>query len=651
MHNSFAAHEQKFNTWKEDGYPGVNLKTAEFIRELQDPNKKTKLWKHQLEGLLRIIYAYEILHMQNVLLNIVTGGGKTAIIASVMFWLKTVHGFNKFLVLTPNTIVRARLEVDFAKKKVFDDFEFASDENLIFLNELDLHVIKDGNAPQGILESGIILANIQQLYPIHARGKRNVTYLHDLVGKLAVFNDEAHNTSAEEYTNVLNYLSENCQFRLDTTATPDRADGQEPDSDMIYQYDVSKALDDGIIKSVVVYQPEVKLLKMTYTNPQTGEKKDITELDSEFSEAEKSLKPFQWILDSEPMKKQIHIALQRHNEQKIRSRRRYKPILFVVTMSVEEGQRVQKILQNSFMIRTLLITEESDEEQRDEAIKIGKDESEFEAVVSVLMLREGWDVPEVSTILLLRKFSSEVYGQQVIGRGLRKILRNSDESEILCVIDHPRLQHDWLWELISVSKIKQNVRDDEVFDPDEDVPHSLTIQKLVNPENLIKIPDPEYHTTINFPEIDKEIPYDRVENEWDRILNNMSYDKERITITKTKIETVHGFDMKNKIQEEHMGVNDEDLSVSGEYKRDVLEDLFKKSVLKIAAEVVQEAGFGPRLRIKVYRVMMEHIQKKIFSNKPLSDANKDDIEFAINIMPNIKNNFAGHIVAGIVIDK
>ncbi len=34
------------------------------------------------------------------------------------------------------------------------------------------------------------------------------------------------------------------------------------------------------------------------------------------------------------------------------------------------------------------------------------------------MLREGWDVPEVGVILLLRKFGSPVYGQQVIGRAI-----------------------------------------------------------------------------------------------------------------------------------------------------------------------------------------------------------------------------------------
>jgi superfamily II DNA or RNA helicase len=70
------------------------------------------------------------------------------------------------------------------------------------------------------------------------------------------------------------------------------------------------------------------------------------------------------------------------------------------------------MLNEEFNIKTLLVTEESEELDREAARHLGKPESPYEAVVSVLMLREGWDVPAVSVILLLRKFSSRVYGQR-----------------------------------------------------------------------------------------------------------------------------------------------------------------------------------------------------------------------------------------------
>jgi type III restriction enzyme len=648
MQDSFLQHAEDFESWRDSGFPNVKLETREFIDNVLRPDKKWKMWNHQIEALLRTIYAYEILEKKNCLLNIVTGGGKTVIIAAVIFWLKSVHNINKFLILTPNTIVRARLIQDFKDGIVFKNFEFTTKQNHVLLNDLALHVMESGAQPQGILDSGIILGNIQQMYSTNIGGKRNLSYIQEFVGDIAIFNDEAHNTPAGEYTNILNLLSKKSKFRLDTTATPNRADGQEPDSEMIYYYDVTRALKDGIIKSIVVYQPEVKLLQLTYTNYETGERKNVTELDAEFKEAEKGLAPFHWILDEEPMKKQIAIAIQRHEEQKVRAKTRYKPLLFIVTMSIAEGERAQKMLQERFKMKTLLVTQESDEEQRQEAMTIGDLDSKYEAVVSVLMLREGWDVPQVSTILLLRKFSSPVYGQQVIGRGLRKIIRNEEEREILAVVDHPRLEHDWLWRLVAVSKVKQNVTDKDLFDNDEDLPDKPIIQTLVRPEKLIKIPDPEYDIELDFKKIVDDIPDDKIDEDWKSILESKSYEREIWTIAKTRINSVEMKSLKDKRVELLDGPDEFDFSMIGKYPRDMLENKFKQELLSICAGLLRETGFGANLRGILYQVMLNHIKTKIFSGKTLCDVDDDDIEFAMISMLEIRKNFTKSIVAGIV---
>jgi superfamily II DNA or RNA helicase len=651
MLDSFLSHQENFERWREEGYPSVKIETREFIENILRPDKKFKLWKHQIEGLLRTVYAYEVLQKKNCLLNIVTGGGKTAIIAAVIFWLKSVHGINKFLILTPNTIVRARLIKDFKDGIAFKNFQFATKQNEYLINELGLHVMESGSQPQGMIDSGIILTNIQQLYQSNTNGERNLAYIMNYLGQIAIFNDEAHNTPALEYSNILNALSTKSKFRLDTTATPNRADGQEPDSEMIQYYDVSKALEDGIIKSVVVYEPEVKLLKMTYTNTVTGETRDITELDAEFKEAEKQLKPFQWILDPEPMKKQIAISLQRHEEQKARARGRYKPILFVITMSILEGERAQKMLEERFKIKTLLVTQESDEKDRDEALNIGTFDSKYEAVVSVLMLREGWDVPEVSTILLLRKFSSPVYGQQVIGRGLRKIIRDPPEPEILAVVDHPRLEHDWLWRLVAVSKIKQEVTDKDIFDINEDLPLKPKIQSLVNTDKLIKIPEPKYDVDIDFKKIIEEIPDEEVESNWQAVLDRVSYERDTWMIKKTRIDNVQAKSLKNKRMELLDAPEEDSFEISAIYPRDVLENKLKMELLNIASGLLQEAGYGSKLRGLLYNVLMDHVKKKVFSGKTLSEVKDEDIEFVIYIIPEIRKNFTTPIVSGVVGSK
>ena len=58
---------------------------------------------------------------------------------------------------------------------------------------------------------------------------------------------------------------------------------------------------------------------------------------------------------------------------------------------------------------------------RQVAPDIDKPESKIKAIVSVMMLREGWDVKNVSVVLGLRPFTAtaEILPEQVIGRGLR----------------------------------------------------------------------------------------------------------------------------------------------------------------------------------------------------------------------------------------
>ena len=111
------------------------------------------------------------------------------------------------------------------------------------------------------------------------------------------------------------------------------------------------------------------------------------------------------------------------------------------------------------------------DEARGLAREVDLAESPVNAIVSVLMLREGWDLPEVGIILLLRKFSSRVYGQQVIGRGLRRVRGkriDPSEPQICAVVDHPKLEHQWLWDMFG-SKVRQNVLIDQTFDETEDL--------------------------------------------------------------------------------------------------------------------------------------------------------------------------------------
>jgi hypothetical protein len=296
------------------------------------------------------------------------------------------------------------------------------------------------------------------------------------------------------------------------------------------------------------------------------------------------------------------------------------------------------------------VTEESDEKDREEAKKIGSFDSPYDAVVSVLMLREGWDVREVSTILLLRKFSSQVYGQQVIGRGLRRIVWDEPEPEFLAVVDHPKLQHDWLWRLVAVSKIRQGVGPEDRFG-DEDLPIRLKIQKLVKPENFIVIPEPEYETKIDFEKISEKVPKDKVEQNWRQLLDAVVYDRDAWTITKTKVEEIRSRRLQDKqleiLQPNGNSINQNVISVQEKTLSELREDL-KSEVLNLASGLLTEAGFGGLRKGELYNAMMDHITWKIFRGKTLAEADRNDIEFAIFSIPQVRKKFTSEIIAGIL---
>ncbi|MBM3150901.1 MAG: hypothetical protein FJZ96_01640 [Chloroflexi bacterium] len=638
MYYSFAPYELDFREWwQSHAYPNVNPLTRDFLIHVTRPDAPRRLWRHQEEALMRVVYAYELLQERELLLNIVTGGGKTAIIGSVVAWLKVSHGINKFLLLCPNTIVRDRLEDDFKEAKVFRDFGFFPPGMEHFTNELGLHVMQPGEGPQGIRDNGVVLGNIQQLYQSNISGKRNLAVLMGSDEKIAVFNDEAHNTPAVEYDNTLFALKRICRFRLDTTATPDRADGKAPDTKMIYEYGITDAQAEvpPIIKNVVVYQPKLTAVELTYTNPETGEKRTVDQMDEEFERIERGLSSTQWVTDPDPMRKQIRIALDRLKEQNRRAetlgKSTYRPILFVVAITIKDAEQSREMLEKEFNVRTLLVTEESDEKDREAARHLGKKDSPYEAVVSVLMLREGWDVPAVSVILLLRKFSSRVYGQQVVGRGLRLNVRGEDIQEICAVVDHEKLQHQWLWDMVG-ARIRTDVDQLSMFG-DEDLPPKRRQQFVVNSDLLIEIPKPSEEEKADF---DDELANIRVETgdypNWQKILDEFDYTIET-EITRVEIDSVEGKMLDGSEFKEireapavyHVRKPAEVITAPAE-----LADRLKNSVRDIASDLLAEDGIGSHELGYLYGVLMNHVGRKMLNGKTVGTASVEELRHALN---------------------
>ncbi len=655
MFNSFtASHLRTYQAWVTSGFrtPETSDIVRDFLSHLALETTTADhpiLWKHQSEAFLRTVFANEFLKpvdrgWKDLLLNVVTGGGKTAIIAALMAYLRVCHEIRAFLVITPNTIVRERLRQDFEKPdrddSVWKRFQFFPPEYAHFVHDMVLHVLESGSGSAGIRNASITLCNIHQLYTSSDQGAENFAVIMNHTGRIAVFNDEAHNTVAPKYDELLDSLSQSGKtfLRVDTTATPDRADKENPRSRMIYEYGIKQAVKDGIVKTIYVCQPNIKTVELTYTDTETGAVVKVEDIPWEEIEA-KRIPATKWVTSPKPLRQQLELAVRRLEEQKLRAKDRYKPILFVVAVSIKDAYNAKRVLDEEHHLNTFVIASKDDDEtdispeQRKEELRVAmtigspKDENNYDAVVSVLMLREGWDVRSVSVIALLRKFSSPVYGQQVIGRGLRRMFPlDMEEKERLVVVDHPKLNHGWLWKVID-AYVKENVGATETLDLDEGNPETVeeTDDSIITPEPVLE----EEEEEIELPDIIEDEDRTFV-GSWQDYLHAIEYPRQYISVTNEvrsgeseRDLTGTGFVTSTVYSESESTSNDlfntpkETLSIK-QRQTEIGDQL-----LEIAKELLYNNGLPPSGRGIIYSVLLYHISEKFLGGLTIGQCDRE----------------------------
>ena len=649
--------------------PGLKAESYKYIDCLTSPDddqapRPGTLWPHQWESFLRVVYAHEILGKQQIgadglLLNVVTGGGKTAVIAATIAWLRIAHSVQKFVLLCPNLIVRDRLEDDFRDGKVFRDRDLLPEGAVASgLGDFDLTTL--GSDKEGgwssLLSATVILGNIHQFYLSNKSGQSNLSALMN-GPDFALFNDEAHNSPAPEYEATLLRMREKVILRVDTTATPDRADGRTPDSEMVYEYGVADALHDGIIKTPVVYQPDIRTVQLTYTDARTGEKRKVEEID--WDEVDRlGLNATQWVTDDQPMRQQMAIALKRLEEQERRARGRYQPILFVVAVCKLDAQGAEQTLNKYFKVKTLLVTEDSDEADRQKARELGREQKTgkpYKAVVSVLMLREGWDVPEVGVILLLRKFGSRVYGQQVIGRGLRRVRVKGvepTEPQICAVVDHPKLEHQWLWDIFNALK-REGVLIDQEFAETEDLPPPPPKQELAHPDLVIDVPpvDPSFVDDGEF-DLGEFAPPPQPLKNWQEALAAIEYAPTVVEITKVGISGVVGQELGGE------GWKTIDSAppppppggAGAQIGAEAIRDAVTGGMLEIAEALAVEAGYAGAFKDRIYSALVQHVRKRFLKGSSLGLAAREEVDYAWKMLRQMKAKVEAipGLIAGII---
>ena len=388
-----------------------------------------------------------------------TGSGKTVIMALYIAWsyfhstreAKSEQAHN-FLVVAPNVIVFERLKVDFANAAVFRELKLVPPGW-----SLDLKVLLRGDSLEPTGRGNLIVTNIQQLYdnrttwkPKNAverilgkavvKGGADGRPMIDRVKsmqKLAVLNDEAHHVHEPDlqWNQIITQLHDNAtgglRSWLDFSATPRFGSGAYFPW-VISDYPLAQAVEDRVVK--------VPILVRTNPEKPKGEKKKVK---AKITASDYS----NWI--------RIGIERLKNHEKVSKGVPGAKPVMFIMCENVNHADGVGALLLDKkhgfgFKENEVLVIHtkgkgdirDSDlDELRRQSRLIDEQNSPIRVVVSVLILREGWDVRNITVVLGLRPANSknEILPEQAIGRGLR-LMKSVRGRQILEVIGTPSFE-------------------------------------------------------------------------------------------------------------------------------------------------------------------------------------------------------------------
>ena len=473
--------------WRKNGYPNVTPTTKRlfqywFSDDYLVNDKLFYFWFCQREAIETLIYVYEIMKKRNFIdlarefgggpmmgydpsydqyplyaFKMATGSGKTFVMAMVIIWsylnwLKENKDeyTSKFLIIAgEKNIIYERITRDFKDGKIFKKWKFIPPEweeefNLkVILKEEPIHTIPDGV---------IFLTNVQQLQERKRKKEEVEKYVDDVLAlekvkkhdiyqedriksvlgscpNIMILKDEAHHIYSFErewkkmllnlYSELVKQYGLGFNMELDFSATPKTEKGAFFPW-CIVDFPLKEAIEMNIVK-----------------RPLKGNVKGAEEIAST-----KAHERYRGWIDA-------GIRRWREYREALKPLKK-RPILFIQCPKNTEADEVYDYVNTEpdLKNRILLIHTDSTgnvlkkdlEPARkaarmiDEPEKIAQDPelkklfpNGIDAIISTMMLNEGWDVNNVNVIVGLRSYGSErkVLPEQVIGRGLRKMF--SDE--------------------------------------------------------------------------------------------------------------------------------------------------------------------------------------------------------------------------------
>ncbi|MCX7005422.1 MAG: DEAD/DEAH box helicase family protein [bacterium] len=411
--------------------------------------------------------------------KLATGAGKTKVMSLVVVW-SYFHALREsdspmarhFVMIAPNLTVYERLKEDFGNGVIFDKDPLIPPE---WRGDWNMSVVLQDEASGAATGGVIYLTNIHRLYDTAKRKKESETYafmgpavskasaldtgaaLRDRITahrRIMVLNDEAHHLWDPDsaWSDAVRYLHETIKARtgggivaqLDFTATPKDNKGQLF-KHIVCDTPLGEAVDAGIVKTPIIGAAAANLheepsedaayrfdrhLRLGYERWRKSKE-----------EWAKSGKKALMFVMCEDTAAADQITTRLNSDETFTE-------LNGLTINLHTNLK-GKLKKVGKGISARLEFVESEKEISDEDLKalrelsraLDSNTTHYRCIVSVLMLREGWDVRNVTTVVPLRAYTSKanILPEQTLGRGLRRMTPPGTQgaNEVVTIVEHP----------------------------------------------------------------------------------------------------------------------------------------------------------------------------------------------------------------------
>ncbi len=437
----------------------IILDNEEEYNTLPTIEKKYKFLHNKASSIASDFYADDLKNAQeyfktlssferdfpSVCFALATGIGKTRLMGACIAYLRYEKGIKNFFVMAPNLTIYRKLKSDLGNpsnpKYVFKGLDlFVNPPRIVdgenydefrqmksFVNDVTINVFNISKLNSDSKVKAGQPARIKRLSEV--LGESYFSYLQSLPD-LCIFMDESHHYHADKSFDVINELRPILGVEL--TATPQIQKGAKkiPFKNVIYEYSLAHALNDE--KYVKV--PAVFTRKDFRPEEYTEEQLDHEKLND-------------GLRLHEDTKSKLEIYARTFDKPVV------KPFVLVVARDTDHSKEIMKYIKSNdffngyYADKVMEINSAQRGAEKDENIEqllsLENPDNKIEIVIHVNMLKEGWDVTNLYTIIPLRASASETLTEQTIGRGLRLPYGERtgvDEVDRLSIVSHDKYE-------------------------------------------------------------------------------------------------------------------------------------------------------------------------------------------------------------------